>query len=278
MAIKVIVDSSCEMPEELRGSHPIETVPFKLYINEKELIDDASLDVIEFIDSMVKSSVLPRSACPSPVEFQSHFEGDEDCYVVTISSNLSGTYNSAMLAKNMYEEEHPNKRIHVFDSKSASVGETLIALKIHELDQLNIKANELIQAVSTYISEMRTYFISESLDNLMKNGRISKFKGTIATALKIKPIMGANENGEIFLVDKARGSAKAFSRMIELIVENAKHAESKAIAISHVNNPERANWLKEEIQKVCNFKQVIVVQTSGLSSLYCDNQGIIVSF
>ncbi len=278
MAIKVIVDSSCEMPEELSKDNPIVTVPFKLYINNEELVDDASLDVIKFIDDMVKSTVLPRSACPSPAEFQTHFEGEEDCYVVTISSNLSGTYNSAMLAKSMYEEEHPNKRIHVFDSKSASIGETLIALKIHELNQLNVKAADLVQSVTNYISEMKTYFISESLDNLMKNGRISKFKGTIATALKIKPIMGADSNGEIQLIDKARGSAKAFQRMLELIVENARQVESKVIAISHVNNPERANWLKEEIQKACQFKQVIVVQTSGLSSLYCDNQGIIVSF
>lgn len=278
MSIKVLADSSCEMPEALKQDNPIVSVPFKLYIDEVEMVDDDQMNVIEFIDKMVKSSGLPRSACPSPADFQAHFDGEDECYIVTISSRLSGTHNSAMLAKAMYQEEHPEKFIHVFDSKSASVGETLIALKIHELSKKSVKAMELVEQVNEYISSMKTFFVSESLDNLMKNGRISKFKGTLATALKIKPIMGADSEGEIQLVDKARGSAKAFQRMAELIAENAKNAENRILAISHVNNPERANWLKEEMAKRCNFKQIIVVQTGGLSSLYCDNQGIIVSF
>ena len=278
MSIKVLADSSCEMPEAYRQNNPIVSVPFKLYIDEEEMIDDDSLDVIAFIDKMVKSTGVPRSACPSPNDFEGHFDNGEDCYVVTISSRLSGTYNSAMLAKNLYLEEHPNKVIHVFDSKSASIGETLVALKIHELNGLNVKPMELIEQVETYISEMKTFFVSESLDNLMKNGRISKLKGSIATALNIKPIMGADENGEIQLIDKVRGSVKAFQRMAELIAENAVNADQKILAISHVNNPERANWLKEEVAKKCSFKDIIVVQTGGLSSLYCDHQGIIVAF
>lgn len=278
MAIKVIADSSCEIPEALKGEYPYVSVPFKLYVNEIEMVDDEQLDVIDFIDKMVSASNIPRSACPSPVDFQNEFEGEETAYVVTISSRLSGTYNSAMLAKSMYEEEHPDKEIVVFDSKSASIGETLVVMKIHELNRLKVTGTELVESVNQYIDSMKTFFVSESLDNLMKNGRISKFKGTIASALKIKPIMGADENGEIQLIDKARGSAKAFQRMVELIVENAKDAENRIIAISHVNNPERANWIKEELKKTCNFKDIVVVQTGGLSSLYCDNQGVIVAF
>jgi DegV family protein with EDD domain len=278
MTIKVLADSSCEMPEALRQINPVISVPFKLYIDNEELIDNNQLNVIDFIDRMVKSTTLPRSACPAPNDFQDHFGGEDDCYIVTISSRLSGTYNSAMLAKSMLQEENPNKFVHVFDSKSASIGETLIALKIHELDKKNCSRVELIDQVNAYINEMRTFFVSESLDNLMKNGRISKLKGTLATVLKIKPIMGSDSNGEIELIDKARGSAKALQRMVELIVDNAKCSENKVLAISHVNNLEKANWIKEEVMKRCNFKDIIVVQTGGLSSLYCDNQGIIVAF
>lgn len=278
MSIKVLADSSCEIPAELQEKGAIIPVPFKLYINDVEMIDDGNLDVISFIDKMVKSPVLPRSACPAPNDFQLHFEGEEDCYVVTISSRLSGTYNSAMLAKSMYLEENSNKFIHVFDSRSASIGETLVALKVLELDKLNLKREILVEKVNEYISGMTTYFVAESLDNLMKNGRMSKLKGTIATALNIKPIMGADSEGEIKLIDKARGSARAFQRMVDLIVENAKSAEERVLAISHVNNLERAMWIKEELLKRCNFKDIIVVQTSGLSSLYCDNQGIILAF
>ncbi len=278
MSIKVLADSSCEIPAELRSTQSIISVPFKLYVNEVEMVDDDQLDVISFIDKMVKSATVPRSACPAPNDFQVHFEGDEDCYIVTISSKLSGTYNSAMLAKSMYLEEAPEKFIHVFDSKSASIAETLVAMKILELNEKNFKRESLVEKVNEYIAGMTTYFVAESLDNLMKNGRMSKLKGTIATALNIKPIMGADGDGEIKLIDKARGSARAFQRMIDLIAENGKNAEERVLAISHVNNLERALWIKEELIKRCNFKEIIVIQTSGLSSLYCDNQGIILSF
>lgn len=278
MSINIIADSSCDMPKALRQENPFVSVPFKLYIDEEEIVDDEQLDVISFIDKMVKSTGVPRSACPAPNDFLVDFDGESACYVVAISSRLSGTYNSAELAKTMYLEENPNKLIHVFDSKSASVGETLVVLKIHELNQLQMSHADLVDQVTKYISETKTYFVSESLDNLIKNGRISKLKGAIANVLNIKPIMGADENGEIKLIDKARGSAKAFQTMADLIVENAQNAENRILAISHVNNLERATLLKEEIEKRCQFKQIIIVQTGGLSSLYCDHQGIIVAF
>lgn len=278
MSIKVMADSSCEMPASLRIDNPIVSIPFKLYIDNEEMVDDERLDVLSFIDKMVSSSSVPRSACPAPSDFQQYFTDETDCYAVTISSRLSGTYNSAMLGKAMALEDNPNQFIHVFDSKSASIGETLIALKIHELARANVKQAVLVEQVNAYIDSMHIFFVSESLDNLMKNGRISKFKGTIATALKIKPIMGADENGEIQLVDKARGSAKAFQRLVELIVEHAVNPEERILAISHVNNPERAQWIKSEVEQMCQFKDILVVQTGGLSSLYCDHQGVIVAF
>lgn len=278
MAIQIIADSSNEMNEEIMKEYPVSIVPFKLYLDGVEKIDDENLDVIKFIDDMVNSKLLPKSACPSPEDFMNQIKSDCDSYIVTISSRLSGTYNSAMLAKNLYLEDFKEKFIHVFDSKSASIAETLVSIRIHELSRLGHTKNDLVDKVENYIGEMKTFFVSESLDNLMKNGRVSKFKGTLATALKIKPIMRANDEGEIEMIDKARGTTKAYNRLAEIIEENAVNQEEKIIAISHVNNLERANWLKGEMEKRCKFKKIIVLQTQGLSSLYCDNQGVIVSF
>lgn len=278
MATQVIADSSNEMNNELMKGNPVEIVPFRLYLDGTEYVDDENLDVIEFIDIMVNSKALPKSACPSPEEFMNKFKNDDDSYVVAISSKLSGTYNSAMLAKNLYLEDVKDKFIHVFDSKSASIAETLVSLKIHELSRLGYVRDDLVDRVENYISDMKTFFVSESLDNLMKNGRISKFKGTLATALKIRPIMSPNSEGEIEMIDKVRGSVKVYNRLAEIIEENALNQEDRILAISHVNNLKRANWLKDEIEKRCNFKKIIILQTKGLSSLYCDNQGIIVSF
>lgn len=280
MGINVIADSSQDLNGRIIEQYGLEVgiIPFKLYIDEVEFVDDDSLDVIGFIDKMVGCSTVPRSACPSPMDFVQGLKKGMDNYIVTISSKLSGTHNSAELAKNMYMEESEEHFVHVFDSKSASIGETLVTLKIDELHKKGVLRDELIEKVENYISEMRTFFVSESLENLMKNGRISRFRGTIASVLNIKPIMGTNDAGEIILYEKARGSEKAFARMADMIVENAGDSTEKILAISHVNNESMANRLREMVEKKKRFKDVIVVQTKGLSSLYCDNKGVIVAF
>jgi len=278
MSIKVIADSANDMNADLKKRYDISLVPFKLYIQEKEFVDDEKVDIQNFLTEMEKSPTAPRSACPSPGDFLEHIQGDEDCFLVTISAKLSATYNSAKLAKDMFLEDFPEKFIHIFDSKSASVAETLISMKIHDLYRQNVSSVDIVNTVTQYIENMKTYFVAGSLNNLIKNGRISKFKGAIATLLNVKPIMGADNEGNIQLVEKTKGNDKTFSRLVEIVVENAKLVEDKVLAIAHVNNLERAEWLKSEISKRCNFKEIHILPTAALSSMYCDNKGIIVAF
>ena len=278
MSIKVIADSANDMNAELKERYSVHLVPFKLYIDEKEYVDDENIDVNHFIDEMGKSPTAPRSACPSPGDFLEHLHGDEDCFLVTISSKLSATFNSAKLAKDMFFEDFTEKFIHVFDSKSASVAETLISIKIHDLYRQNIANIDIVNQVTKYIDEMKTYFVAGSLNNLIKNGRISKFKGAIATLSNIRPIMGADNDGNIQLIEKTKGVDKTFMRLVEIVSENAKFVEDKVLAIAHVNNIERAKWLKEEILKRCAFKEILILPTAALSSMYCDNKGIIIAF
>jgi len=273
---KIISDSSLDLNEQLENVVDIEKIPFKLYIDEEEIIDDDKLDVIEFIQKMKKSAKLPRTACPSPNDFKEKFEEDADIFAITISSKLSGTYNSAMLAMNMVLEE-TKKNIHVFDSKSASVGQTLIGLKIKEKIDQGLDFDKIVEEVEGYMKSMKTFFISESLDNLIKNGRIPSWKGKLAMALKIRPIMTTSD-GDIVVSEKVRSSNKAFEKLAQNICDVAKDASTRTLAISHVNNLERAKSLKARVQEICNFKEVIIVPTHGLTSLYCDDQGIIVAF
>ncbi|WP_430885983.1 DegV family protein [Fusibacter sp. JL216-2] len=274
----IVADSSCEVDENIQKEVDVNIVPFKLYIDGEEYIDDKELNVINFISKMVKSDELPRSACPSPNDFIEKFEKAKEVFIVTISAALSGTFNSAELAKNLYKEDNPDAKVHVFNSRSASIGETLIALKIKEFIDAGLDFDEIVERVENYIASQKTLFIAESLDNLMKNGRISKFKGKLATALNIKPIMAATDEGEIVLKEKARGSNKAFKRLAQLVCENADNTGDRILAISHCNNLSRAKMLKEEIEKHCAFKKVLILQTGGLSSLYVDNQGIILTY
>ncbi|MCH4889472.1 DegV family protein [Acidaminobacter sp. JC074] len=273
---KIISDSSLDLNETLEQELDIEKVPFKLYIEEEEIIDNDELDVIDFIEKMKKSVKLPRTACPSPDDFKNLFEADGDVFAITISSKLSGTYNSAILAKNLVLEE-VKKKIHVFDSKSASVGQTLIGMKIDELMKQDFSFDKIVEEVEKYITNMKTFFISENLNNLIKNGRIPSWKGKLAMALKIRPIMKAVD-GDIVVHEQVRGSNKAFEKLAKLVCEMAHESGSKRLAISHVNNPERAKSLKARIQELCDFQEIVIVPTHGLTSLYCDDQGIILAF
>jgi DegV family protein with EDD domain len=277
---KVVADSSNEIDEAFVKAYPVDIVPFKLYIDGIEYVDDATLDVDAFVEKMVNSKNTPKTACPSPNEFLEHIKGlAEEVYMVTISSKLSGTYNSAILAKKLYEDEHSkDKFIHIFDSRGAAASETLVTKKIHDLKKMNLAPEVLVEKVEHYIKEMQVYFISESLENLIKNGRISKWKGLLASTLKIMPIMGANESGEIVLYEKVRNTNKAYQRLIDMVHDEIIESGKKIVAITHVGNYERAQQIKDELSKIKDIEEIINIKCAGLSSLYADKKGVIVAF
>ncbi|WMM25701.1 DegV family protein [Tissierella sp. MB52-C2] len=278
MNYKIVADSSCDLNEELKENLNISLVPFNIDVDDTKFIDDESMDSMELIRAMRNSPNPVKTSCPSPGDFVTEYKDADNVFAVTISSQLSGTYNSAVLAKKMVQEEEPNKFIHVFDSKSASVGETLVSMKIQELVENRLSNLEIVEKVENYINGMKTFFILESLDNLIKNGRISKTKGLIANVLNLKPIMGATDEGEIKLVENTRGSKKAFKRLVDIIGETGEKFEEKILAISHANALEKAEELKEEIQRKYNFKDIIVVKTAGLSTAYAYDGGVILVF
>lgn len=280
MKFKILADSCCDLNEELKKKLKISLVPFKIDVDDKSFIDDENLDTNKLIEAMKASPNPIKTSCPSPGDYLERYrDADVDnIYVITISKNLSGSYNSAVLAKNILEKDEPHKRVHVFDSKSASVGETLVALKIHELIEEKFSHSEIVEKVEKYIKEMKTFFILESLDNLIKNGRISKTKGLIANVLNLKPIMGSDGDGNIELVESVRGTKKAFKRLVELIGEKGEKLEEKVLAISHANALEKALELKEEIKQRYNFKDIILVKQAGLSTAYANEGGIILVF
>lgn len=278
MSYKIVADSSCDLNEELKEKLSIKLVPFNIDVDNKKFLDDENIDTMELIHAMRNSPNPVRTSCPSPGDFVSHYKNADNIFAITISSQLSGTYNSAVLAKDMIKEEYPDKFVHVFDSKSASVGETLIAIKVQELIDNKFSNLEIVEKVEKYISEIRTFFVLESLDNLIKNGRITKTKGLIANVLNLKPIMGEDGEGNIKLVENVRGTKRAFKRLVEIIGETGEKFEEKILAISHTNALEKAEQLKKDIAANYNFKDIIVVKTAGLSSAYAYDGGIILTF
>ncbi|MFY9214887.1 MAG: DegV family protein [Tissierellaceae bacterium] len=276
MKYKIVADSSCDLNRDLEEIMDVSLVPFKIDVDEYSYIDNKDLDVSDLIEKMKASPNPIKTSCPSPGDFSEEYDAD-NVFVVTISEQLSGTYNSAVLAKDMVRERHPDRFIHVFNSRSASVGETLITMKIKECLDEKLSNNQLVEKVERFIDEMKTYFISDDLSNLVKNGRISKTKGLLINALNIKPIMAATDDGNIIAVDKARGSKKAFKKLVKIIGETGVKFEERVLAISHANALQKALDLKEDLKKF-NFKDIIVVETKGLSTGYVNDGGVIIAF
>lgn len=276
MKYKIVADSSCDLNRDLEEIMDVSLVPFKIDVDEYSYIDNKDLDVSDLIEKMKASPNPIKTSCPSPGDFSEEYDAD-NVFVVTISEQLSGTYNSAVLAKDMVRERHPDRFIHVFNSRSASVGETLITMKIKECLDEKLSNNQLVEKVERFIDEMKTYFISDDLSNLVKNGRISKTKGLLINALNIKPIMAATDDGNIIAVDKARESKKAFKKLVKIIGETGVKFEERVLAISHANALQKALDLKEDLKKF-NFKDIIVVETKGLSTGYVNDGGVIIAF
>ena len=274
MKFKVIVDSCGELTPEMKQDERFASAALTLEVGADTIVDDETFDQADFLRKVAAYPECPKSACPSPEVYQKGFETDaEHLYAVTLSSELSGSYNSAELGKNLVLEEHPEKKIHVFNSKSASVGETLIALKIEEA---GMEFEQVVETVDAYIESQQTYFVLENLETLRKNGRLSRVKALVASALKIKPVMGSTPEGSICQLDQARGINKALVKMVDYVKEREPHSSDKVLAISHCNCPERAQMVKEALLERMQVKDVIILDTAGVSSMYANDGGIIV--
>lgn len=283
MSYKIVIDSCGELTDDLKRDPHYENVALELDVDDYHIMDDENFNQMEFLQKVKESPNSPKSSCPPPARFMDAFGENDHVYMVTLSAQLSGSYNSAMLAKELYEEQQESEgaerrtRIHVFDSKSASVGETLIGMKIQEYEEAGEPFERIIEKVERYIAGMNTFFVLESLETLRKNGRLSNLKAALVTALNIKPVMGSTAIGSIQQLGQARGMNKALESMVGKMLSVTRNCEEKVLAIAHCNCPERAKRVKERIEKLAHFKNIVIVDTAGISSMYANDGGVILA-
>ena len=278
MSYKIIIDSCGELLDEWKKDEHFESVALTLNVGGESIIDDETFDQADFLKKVAASPECPKSACPSPERYMKAFDCDADhIYAVTLSAELSGSYNSAVLGRNLLEEEKPGRKIHIFNSKSASIGQTLIGMKSQECEEAGYSFEKVIETVDEYIAGQHTFFVLDNLETLRKNGRLSKVKALVASALKIKPVMGSTDEGNICQLDQARGINKALVKMAGQIAEKTQNSEEKVLAISHCNCHERAILLKNALQEKMPLKNIVVLDTAGVSSMYANDGGVIVA-
>ena len=279
MSFRVVIDSCGELTDEMKKSGNFVSAPLTLQVDEYIVQDDEEhFNQAEFLKKVAECPNCPKSSCPSPEIYRDAYDCDADhVYAVTLSEKLSGSYNSAVLGKNLLQEDHPDRQIHIFNSKSASVGQTLIAMKIQECEEAGLPFEQVIETVDAYIEQQHTFFVLDNLETLRKNGRLSKVKALVASALKIKPVMGSTEEGAICQLDQARGMNKALVKMAQAIVEKTADSGQKTLAISHCNCHERAILLKNALEERMPIKKIVILDTAGVSSMYANDGGVIVA-
>lgn len=277
MKFKIVVDSCCDLTKEMKKDAFFETVPLELQIGDYITPDDDTFDQKDFLKRIAESPICAKSACPSPERFLRAYQcGAKEIYVVTLSSKLSGSYNSAMLAKTMLEEVDNQIKVHVFDSCSASSGEFHLALFLRKIADSELSFEDVVMKTLQYQDKLGTYFVLDNLETLRKNGRLSLVKAFVASTLNIKPIMGATKEGEIVQLNKAIGMKKALQKLVETIEKDRKFDNNGVLVISHCNCFERAELVRDMILEKIAYKEVHIIDTAGISTMYANDGGIIV--
>ena len=278
MTWKIVADSGCDYRQLV--SPAIDTtfvsVPLKIQVADQLFVDDANLDIDQMMETMYATSEASKSACPSPDDYLRAFEGGENIIVVTITGTLSGSHNSAQLAKNIYLEDHPETNIHVIDSLSAGGEVDLLVDKLNELIEQGLSFDEVVQAITTYQEKTKLLFVLAKVDNLVKNGRLSKLIGTVVGLLNIRMVGEASETGTLELLQKARGPKKSLQAAYEELVK-AGYAGGRII-MAHRSNEKFCQQLSELILETFPQADIKILCTSGLCSFYAEDGGLLMGY
>lgn len=278
MSYSVVADSCCDLTAAMRGNRAFKIVPLTIHVGDRSFIDNENLCQKELLNAMVSCPEAPHTSCPSPADYLDVFQASEgDIYVVTLSALLSGSHNSARQAAAIFREDHPDRNVYVFNSCSASAGEVLLALKINELANAELPFDEVVRNGNAFIAEMNTLFILETLDNLKKNGRLTKAQAALTGTLKIKLLMGATPEGEICKRGQALSIKQGLGKLVQMMCADESH-QGKTLCIAHCNCPARAEELRMQVLKHCDFGNVIICDTHGISTVYANDGGIVCAY
>ena len=283
MSYQILIDSCGDLTEKMRNHPCIQSVPLRIRVGKKEYIDEASLNRQELLADIARSHSLPTSSCPSPAQYVEACDKEADrIYMITGSSALTGSYNSACLAKKMREEEQEGKskkqQIVVIDSRSASAGELLLARQILYWEEQNLPLKEITKKIREFVASMMTRFVLEDLTMLERSGRLTGLKARLAGALHICPVLGSTKEGTICQTGQARGIKRAVSAMIHRIVADRKEREIHCVVISHCCQEEMAIEVKTKLKKILAPIPIVIAATGGISSMYAGKGGIIVAY
>ncbi|MBC6976917.1 DegV family protein [Streptococcus cristatus] len=278
MTWKIVADSGCDYREitDLANQTRFESVPLTIQIDHEIFVDNAHLDIDGMMEKMYATSSASKSACPSPDDYLRSFEGAENIFVVTITGSLSGSHNSAQLAKKLFLEENPTANIHVIDSLSAGGEVDLIVKRLNDLIKEGLSFEQVVEAITHYQENTKLLFVLAKVDNLVKNGRLSKLIGAVVGLLNIRMVGEASDTGTLELLQKARGAKKALTAAVDEVLKAGY--KGGRIIIAHRNNEKFCQQFSEVIKEKFPAADISFLPTSGLCSFYAEEGGLLMGY
>lgn len=273
MNYKIVVDSSSDLLE--MAGVPLANAPLKITSGEREFVDDANLDVAEMVEYLRHYTGRSSTACPSAGEWIDAFGDAERVFCITITSNLSGSYNAAVVAKNEYEANHPERKVGVLDSWSTGPEMVLMVEKIVELVGQGVEFDEICSRVQAYAEDVELLFALGSLNNLARNGRVNPAVAKVAGVLGIR-VVGKATDGVLDPLSKCRGEKRALQELVSLM-EKLGYQGGK-IRISHCFNPEAVEKISALILEKWPGAQIQSWPARGLVSFYAELHGLLIGF
>lgn len=274
--VRLITDSSADLPKELIEKYNISVVPLTINLEGKEYLEGVDISSQEFFQRMFSSKELPKTSQPSPATFANSFKElstkDDDLLCLTISSGLSGTYQSACLGADI-----SNTKVEVFDTLGGSLAHGIQLIKAAQLAEEGLPVGSIVDKLKEYRKNTNILILLDTLENIVKGGRLTKFQGTIASILNIKVIL-EGIHGEVKVIEKVRGRKKFFERVLSIISERKDNFSDTIFGITHTGNIDDAEFLKDEIIKRFNPKEVIINYMGATMGTYAGKSGMILSF
>lgn len=278
MTWKIVADSGCDLItlQGLSENVSFVRVPLTLQIGSQLFIDDDGLNIEDMLELLKVTKAAAASACPSPDAYMKAFEGADNILVITITGGLSGSQNSAQIAKEMYLEENPNTKIHVIDSLSAGGEMDLLVHKMAELIASDLSFEEVVAEIEAYQEKTKLIFVLAKVDNLVKNGRLNKVLGKVIGLLNIRMVGEASTEGKLELLQKAKGQKRSVSASYQEMVKAGY--QGGHVVIAHCYNDKICQQLREMILRDYPEADVQIVPTSGLCSFYAEEGGILMGY
>lgn len=274
MNYKIVVDSSADI--RTLADVDFASAPLKINIGERIFVDDANLDVMEMVDVLRAYKGRTTTACPNTEEYIESFGDADRVFCITISGNLSGSFNAARLAKEQYEEEHPGRKVHIIDSLSAGSELAMLAEKIREMVCEHVEFEKMVEKITAYHEKLGTMFMLQSVHNLANNGRLNPAIAALVGMLGIRMVGKASDVGTLELTDKCRGDKRALAQLYKTMKEMG--FAGGLVRIHHCANETGAKMLRDHVLAEFPLAKVIIDKVGGLCAYYAEYGGMIIGF